>query len=396
MIYEIKANVEYIITFEKEIDVNNHFIKTCLDFSYYDIKNEKFYIDENEIHPKHSNLFTFDYIFRIDKNKKINIKSSSGSYLITICEKKDKRYCKIITFANNKYQNALLSLISSIYKYSYFCISSIIIFYIDIDEDIKNTLINLPNIILINYKTIIDNNDFEYSVLDLKYYAFKTFCINYAYFNLCDNNDKILYLDAGININRNLNEIIRLIDKNDLFVVDHSDRKNGQYLRIANITHPNCVKNMGLIQNELEANVVKGGIFGIKVGGIFENFLKEWYNLSKKKNIMCYSKFENMSYSNYFNDSNLTMITSQYTGHRHDQTILSILIKRYKCKIGSGRKYAYSVDSGISKNNLGANKIAESGKLIKIQNQTTRPYLLIHRGLKIDISYLFTFKNLHI
>ena len=139
---------------------------------------------------------------------------------------------------------------------------------------------------------------------DLENYAWKSLILHLAS-TIFKKGTNILYLDAGIEITNNLNEIWSYISDNDIFILNMRNHTMKMW------SHPTFCSLLKLTETELEASQYSANIVGFKAGGKYDNVFKECFTLACNKDIIVGKKWHQYS--------------SVCFGHRHDQSILSII-----------------------------------------------------------------------
>lgn len=303
----------------------------------------------------------------------------------------------IVTVSDEKFKLCLYTLISSLYKTSYQYITQILIFNLGLHKNTINFLKTLNKVIICEFD--FSNIKSEYNLLDRRYYGFKPFALKF-----CDkyitnkNNANILYIDAGIYINKNIAVIFNIINNNHIFFVNHDDRK--RQARVFNYCHPKTYKLLNVNKRELMAPVIKAGFIGYKLNGKYNFIIDKLFDYAIKKNIMCFPKFckkikpRNDIYQLAINKQ-LHSSLHFYLGARHDQTILSILCARYRCPIKSSKIFAYSIDKNVSIINQKSKIINNNGKYKLVINRNIKmAYTWIHRGTFINYKSINLYKKI--
>ena len=159
----------------------------------------------------------------------------------------------------------------------------------------------LPKEVPENFKDIFDG----------KFYAWKIYI-----YHILANDEKykgkiIFYLDAGIFMCRWPSEYLRLVQDNDICVLEDEQQYNEQWC------HSKSVDIMGITKEELSKNQIVAGIMAFRSGSeIAKNFFNEAWKYAQIRDCIVGEKWEGIRNGKPF-------------GHRHDQSILSILSLRY-------------------------------------------------------------------
>jgi hypothetical protein len=215
----------------------------------------------------------------------------------------------IITATNSPYFESLLTLISSIHKYGFEITDKIIIYNLGLDESEINILNGLEKV-EIRYFTESEIN-LHPEFLNGKSHVYKTFCLKDASRKF----ENVLWMDSGICFINNFDIMFEKINSDEIFVVGDS-HLNRTY------THDDCIRIMRATEDELNSNQLSTGMFGFKSGGKYQEMIDI---------AAAYSLVPNCCNGDYQN-------------HRHDQSILSILAKRYGCPQNDIEIFGYWTD----------------------------------------------------
>jgi len=120
----------------------------------------------------------------------------------------------------------------------------------------------------------------------------------------------ILYLDAGVALASPITSVWSTIQENDIFILDDGEQTNERWC------HPTFCKELQVTSEELKANQIWAGCIGYKAGGKYMNSVhRQALGLAEDKpEIIVGEKWSPYS--------------EVCLGHRHDQSILSILTQR--------------------------------------------------------------------
>lgn len=122
----------------------------------------------------------------------------------------------------------------------------------------------------------------------------------------------VLYLDAGTVIASRLNKIWNQIQTQSIFLLDDETQTNERWC------HKEFCDYMKPSKDELAGHQITAGLIGYKVGHAFNGIFVDALNIAKsQRNVIVGEKWHKYS------DTCL--------GHRHDQSILSILTQRSEC-----------------------------------------------------------------
>ena len=121
----------------------------------------------------------------------------------------------------------------------------------------------------------------------------------------------ILYLDAATIITSPLERIWSQIDSQGIFLIDDPEQTNERWC------HPVFCKNLQVTEEELKVNQLWAGCVGMKKGSPYNEIAKNALHAAKTRETIVGEKWQPYS--------------ATCLGHRHDQSILSILTQRAKC-----------------------------------------------------------------
>lgn len=143
------------------------------------------------------------------------------------------------------------------------------------------------------------------------HFAWKPLILVLAY-NSFPTGTQILYLDAGIEIVGNLSQIWTHISKNELFVCCMKEHKMETWC------HPTFCARLALTNEELKAPQLSANIVGFISGGSAGTLLNQAMSYSCDPHIIVGHKWHRYS--------------ETCMGHRHDQSILSLMCLRHNIK----------------------------------------------------------------
>lgn len=217
----------------------------------------------------------------------------------------------VITAANSLYFDTLVTLIASIHRTSYNTVDRIIIYDLGLNDDEIFIINSYDKCEVISFNLILPILPFDDYLLP-KGHAYKCFCLYHAK----DLGSNILWLDAGVMLLKNIQEIYDFINNENIFVV-------GDLHLNVNFTKPSCVNIMSATENELNDVQISSGILGYKSYGKYQNLFNEAYEYSIIKDC----------------------VVGDENNHRHDQSVYSILVSRYGIKKYNIDIYGYWTDS---------------------------------------------------
>ena len=199
--------------------------------------------------------------------------------------------------------------------------------YHDANKKICNQAVKInlfDKIVTFTEKDLMNDNEFwkTHSDFILKnkrgygYWIWKSYLIK-KYMETLNNNDVLLYLDSGCEINYHArNQMKELLDTVDNFFV--SEACLGNIVQIEKIwTKKDLLIYMNM-DNDMYINKgqIQGGILLIKKNNLTTKIINEWYQLA----------------SMYHNINDMPSIVPNYDcfkEHRHDQSVISLLLKKY-------------------------------------------------------------------
>ena len=230
----------------------------------------------------------------------------------------------IITASSSAYFESLLGLIGSIHKLGYELVDKIIIYDIGLDNSEINNLNGLEKVEIIKFNDEEKNSHPEFLIG--KSHVYKNYCIKHA----SQKYKNVLWIDSGACFIGKFDVIFEKIESDDIFLVGDT-HINKMY------THDECIRIMNATEEELNSNQLWSGLVGIKSGGKYQELVDLASDFSLTPNC-CNGNHQN---------------------HRHDQSILSILAKRYNCPQNDIDIFGYWTD--ISRN---LQKALELGSIV--------------------------------
>lgn len=151
------------------------------------------------------------------------------------------------------------------------------------------------------------------------YWIWKAFILHDIFTTMCEG-DVVVYLDAGCQINlegkTRFHEYLKILDQNKGFLAFHlPDCFEYMYTNHITLDFFN-INNDSTIYN---SNMMVGGILMFKKNQLTTQFIEEFYSIAT-------------STPNIFTDQNSFSLDYRFIEHRHDQSILSLLRKKYDVK----------------------------------------------------------------
>ena len=302
----------------------------------------------------------------------------------------------ILTAFDSKFYASGLTLLARVFKFSPLP-PAIIVYDLGMSDSERAVLSQLENVSVVDFP----NNDpaFHTSYFTPQAYGFKSFALAKAK-DYCRKGTKVLWLDAGIAPIKNLRPILECIDENDVFLVDHDDKSLWPFHN-ATFCSDACASVMRASNSELTAPHIRAGVIGYKVGGRFQLMIDEAFGYSLNPEALTGPKhlnpaeriprsiddrFRRMLTDADFRDSmDFSEIRQAfgYLGHRHDQTIVSILAARHKAPVMSATEFciADDISSAVSKRNWeGTSSINASQFDVDTFYDKSQAVLMQHRG----------------
>jgi len=310
----------------------------------------------------------------------------------------------LVTAINSKFFEAGTTMIAGVHK-KHANNLPIFIFDLGLSRWQRDFLRHLQNTFIVDFPRDEFNLSDEY--LSPSSYGFKAFA-NWYIRHILDAGDCSLWIDAGIYPLKNLAEIFALIKSEGLFFVNHDDKSIWPFYNIT-FSSDGLIQGMSATNAELVAPHLRAGIMGYRIGGAYDHLIAEAFKYSLDPCILTGDKHPAppIFLSRTVNDKSRRAVSDAsfrdslslpqlrklfgYFGHRHDQSIYSILAARYGAPHHSARKYclADNASSAISKMNWTNGGIA--GDLLKC-NQIPEFYnnsgaaTMQHRGTFVNFS----------
>ena len=118
----------------------------------------------------------------------------------------------------------------------------------------------------------------------------------------------ILYVDSGTVVANSLEPIWKIIESSGIFLIDDPTQQNERWC------HSDFIRNMSASSSELKGNQLWAGAIGFKVGGPYTHVIHNAVNAANTRGTIVGNKWYRYS--------------DVCFGHRHDQSILSVLAQR--------------------------------------------------------------------
>ena len=198
-------------------------------------------------------------------------------------------------------------MIASIHRTSLNAVERIIVYNLGLRWWEKYSLNLLHRVTVIDYPPIAYR--FFDGYLDPRGFAYKCF----ALWDAGKYGEYIFWLDAGAMALKDIKSIYDIIKKEDIFLVEDRGWRNFQW------TTPQCLDIIKATEKEKNDFHLSAGILGYKVNGKYQKLVNEAFNYSKIKECIHGPRKIKDPYMPFLR------------GHRHDQSIYSILASRYGC-----------------------------------------------------------------
>ena len=216
---------------------------------------------------------------------------------------------KIVTAADSKFFYGLLTLLTTFYHMTRYENYKLEIW----DLGLTDNQLNLLRLILRENWTIRSIEElgpepfpgaFKASERN---FAWKPYCISNSY----SSHVSLLWLDAGVAISQDLNEIFCQIEENNSLFIQNGQHKNKNWIS------PECFNNLQPTFHELESFQIHANILGFGKSNSIRELLSVWQqHCSIPANVV-----------------------SSFTNHRHDQTVLSLEIAKRDIRIENEDMY---------------------------------------------------------
>ncbi len=243
----------------------------------------------------------------------------------------------LVTACNEAYFESCLTLIASVHRTSFEEVDEIVVFNLGLPPYCSEVFEALQKVRvqrLEEVKEHFSNVDLEFFYRNPHQFGWKQVCIRGA---SAQSGDAILWLDAGVMALKNLKEIFEWIEQEDIFLVEDPYQLNVTW------THPSCASIMQATEEELLSHQVCGGIQGFKRSGKHQKMMDQ---------VLEFSLIRGCIEGEKFCDYGKGVQGKPILGHRHDQSILSLLAVRNRCpmhdihRFGEWRSLAHCMQNG--------------------------------------------------
>jgi len=191
-------------------------------------------------------------------------------------------------------------------------------------------VLNLSNLLNVTVKRLPQNKLAFPEMLEPKGYAYKWPMVSDA----TEYSDYVLWIDAGVMFWKNPGIVFEILHKEEVFLVQDAHLNR-------NWTSEEARKIMEASEEELNGKQLSAGITGFKSNGKYQSMLNDCVKYANIKDCV----FGKSAYS----DSEVK--STGIFGHRHDQSISSILAVRYHCPTQSIGRFGEYNQLNLDENN---------------------------------------------
>ncbi|MEM8758228.1 MAG: FkbM family methyltransferase, partial [Planctomycetota bacterium] len=313
----------------------------------------------------------------------------------------------IVTSFNAAYFRQGLNLIASLQRLREDAFSFIVVFDLGLTDQQREELARYERVIVADYPEDVRGAFDGY--LSPKNYSYKCSAIRAAG-EFASDGDRVLWIDAGVAVLSEIDEIFALIERDGAFFVDHDD-KPGWPLRNSTFTHPEAARRMGATADELLAPHLCSCLLGYVKAGSQQALIDEAYKYSLDEKVVAWPKHLPKSeqrtvqqvppklrkaYERAVEDASArarlgaegVLESTAYLGHRQDQTIYSILCARHGVPQHSATRFCRSNDASSHASLANWKSGGEAEGLRRFRHHAMPPGVLTyhHRGIydKLD------------
>jgi len=306
----------------------------------------------------------------------------------------------ILTCFDSTFFDSGLTLIKKVYE-SIGCPYSILVFDMGLSNDQKVILRTIKDVHIIE----LPCNDSKYfnSYFSAKTYGFRSYIGWYAGMNL-NKGSLAVYMDAGVAPVQNFEPIVKMIEKHEVFLVSFNSKpEDGQILSFLSDV---CRNSIDPSTKQLVYPMIKSCLFGYKIGGKFHRIFEEVFQLSLQKHLISGEKYPDTAFERsdpalYQIRQNLIIDPSKLSdysramqkrifgwyGHRHDQSLLSLIAAKYDAPVLYAKDYCYASNESDELSRLNwHNKQTKYSPEFDVDPRLlkTNPICVQHRGLYIN------------
>ena len=393
--------------------VSSEWVERFVLRKYYDLDNLFQNTNNKSIRESEAFREIFDDIF-LDQNEssesisKIVLFGQNDSVQST---RQQLQSCKLfnpdrvlLTAVNNLFYDSVLTLIASVHRHT---VENVPIFVYDLglSSGQRQRLSGFSYVFVLDYP--VETGSFFDGYLDPDNYGFKSAAMH-DIVNYVEQGSLVLYCDAGIVFLQSPDKVFDIISQEDVFFTNHDDKRGWPFYNIT-FTHHRALTRMSATAQEMLSEHCRGGFAGYKVGGRYQSLFDEAYSYSQDPEILCWEKHPSKSdplvttrlvpnptpdrvlqiregVKRDPNEGSFEALSQYfpYRGHRHNQSILSILVARYGVKTQSARRFCFSNDqsSEAFKKNMAGEQIAATREFP--ENLGAETLTFNHRGNYIN------------
>ncbi|MCR9260203.1 MAG: glycosyltransferase [Pseudomonadaceae bacterium] len=303
----------------------------------------------------------------------------------------------IVTAFDEQFFTSGLSLVSGLQ--SRHSEISVFVYDIGLNGEQRQVLNSLKNVFVLDFDKRA--RPFCENYFTPQTYGFKSYAMWHARHYL-GKHDRLLWLDAGVYPLKNLNRIFDLIEDREIFLVDHDDKGVWPVHNIT-FTSNECLARMRATAEEMTSPALRAGVAGYKIGGRYASLFDEAFEFSLDADILCGEKHpkpplyktrsggspeerkksvEDEAWLHSQPMEKLRQIFG-YFGHRHDQSILSLLAARHGAPFQSASAFCVADDasSAFSKARWTNGAAVSASDEIPQYYRDADVELMQHRGL---------------
>lgn len=270
----------------------------------------------------------------------------------------------VVTSFDSAYFNQGLNLIASLHRLGESACSLIVVYDLGLTPAQREKLADLDRVAVRDYP--VEVSKYFDGYMSAKNYSYKCAAIHAAS-RLVNDGDRVLWIDAGVSVFNDLEEVFELIKRDDAFFVNHDDKPGWPFLN-ATFTHPEAAKRMGCTGRELLSPHLCSCMLGFKKGSRAQKLVDDALVMSQDPKIVAWPKHldegerrtvasltaeQRASYTKLLalnekgetTEAQAVLAATPYLGHRQDQSIYSILCSRYGFPQSSASRYCWSNDA---------------------------------------------------
>lgn len=310
----------------------------------------------------------------------------------------------VVTTFDEQYFAQGLTLIAGVHALSG-AAHPIVVFDLGLSTPQRTVLESLENVFVVDYPAAFKKFYPEY--LSPKSYAYKCGAMWWVP-QAFPSARLVLWIDAGVRPQQSLQPLFELLEREEVFFVDHDDKPNWPFYNVS-FTHEAAAAAMAATAKELLAPHLCSCLMGFCVGGRFQALFDDAYRYSQQSATIVWSKHppreetiqpdwraRGGSTRRALRRTWLSRSDARYStlaatfgffGHRQDQSIFSILAARFGARISSATRYCYADDQSSLASKLNWQSGGASGEVRSTMLGTRKSgrgaMTLHHRGTLI-------------